>query len=250
MRARNIDQSEDLVDASGNPKEGRAWFDGSGVGFSAIVGVRWDAAPGWAVGATYQRGARGGLAAIRDWSVHRGAGLAVESDGPLCAGTNVVLDAPLPVGFVTATCRVVVVVDEPDRFGFAYGTLQAHPERGEESFVIGLDDNGRVRFRVDAVSRPAYPLARAAPPVADRLQEVGADGHPAAGRLAGQLHPVAAVDPLLAVQRQVVGVLADGHLGHQPRPGQPLLDRLGEPLGDDDVPLATLAGVHDPYAIA
>jgi long-subunit fatty acid transport protein len=58
VRARNIDQSEDLVDAAGNPKEGRAYFAGSGVGFSAIVGVRWDDGRGWAAGATYQRGAR------------------------------------------------------------------------------------------------------------------------------------------------------------------------------------------------
>ncbi len=58
VRARNIDQSEDLVDAQGNPKEGRAYFAGSGVGFSAVVGVRWDNAAGWAVGASYQRGAR------------------------------------------------------------------------------------------------------------------------------------------------------------------------------------------------
>ena len=58
MRARNIDQSEDLVDAQGNPKEGRAYFAGSGVGFSAIVGVRWENARGWAAGATWQRGAR------------------------------------------------------------------------------------------------------------------------------------------------------------------------------------------------
>jgi hypothetical protein len=58
VRARNIDQSEDLVDAEGNPKEGRAYFNGSGVGFSAVIGVRWDNPAGWAVGATYQRGAR------------------------------------------------------------------------------------------------------------------------------------------------------------------------------------------------
>ena len=83
----------------------------------------------------------------------------------------------------------------------------------------------------------------------DRLQQVGDDGHPVAGRLAGQLHPVAAEDPFLAVQRQVVGVLADGHLGQQPRPGQPLLDRLGEPLGDDDVRLAALAGVLGPHVL-
>ncbi|MDB4969462.1 MAG: uncharacterized protein JWN44_5151 [Myxococcales bacterium] len=62
VRARNIDQSEDLVDASGNPKEGRAYFDGSGVGFSAIIGLRWDHRAGFSVGATYQRGARLGLA--------------------------------------------------------------------------------------------------------------------------------------------------------------------------------------------
>jgi long-subunit fatty acid transport protein len=62
VRARNIDQSEDLVDTEGNPKEGRAYFDGSGVGFSAIVGARWENARGWAVGATYQRGARMELA--------------------------------------------------------------------------------------------------------------------------------------------------------------------------------------------
>ncbi len=57
VRARNIDQSEDLVDSSGNPKEGRAYFSGKGNGFSAIVGIRWDIKPGWAVAATYQRGA-------------------------------------------------------------------------------------------------------------------------------------------------------------------------------------------------
>jgi long-chain fatty acid transport protein len=57
VRARNIDGSEDIVDASGNPKEGRAYFSGSGQAFSAVVGLRWDW-KGWAIGATYQRGAR------------------------------------------------------------------------------------------------------------------------------------------------------------------------------------------------
>jgi long-chain fatty acid transport protein len=62
VRARNIDQSEDLVDSAGNPKEGRAYFTGRGVGFSAVVGVRWDHPIGFAIGATYQRGARIDLA--------------------------------------------------------------------------------------------------------------------------------------------------------------------------------------------
>ncbi len=117
--------------------------------------------------AAYERG----VAAIEEWAVHRGSGLSVEVDGPLQTGTGVALDAPLPVGWVTAMCRIVAVVDDTDRFGFAYGTLPVHPERGEESFVVRRDDGGRVTFRVVAVSRPAHPLARAVPPVADRLQD-------------------------------------------------------------------------------
>jgi long-chain fatty acid transport protein len=57
VRARNIDRSEDLLDSAGNNKEGRALFNGSANAFSAIVGVRWDIARRFAIGATYQRGA-------------------------------------------------------------------------------------------------------------------------------------------------------------------------------------------------
>src|SRR5262249_1522623 len=46
-----------------------------------------------------------------------------------------------------------------------------------------------------------------------------------------------------AVEGQMIGVLADDHLSEQTGPGQSLLDGLGEPLGDDDVGLACLAGV-------
>jgi uncharacterized protein (UPF0548 family) len=108
--------------------------------------------------------------ALEHWAVHRGAGLTVATDGDLVAGTNVAMSAPLPIGFVDALCRVVVRIDEPDRFGFAYGTLTNHPERGEESFVVSRAD-GRARFTVHAVSRPVHPLARLAPPVADALQD-------------------------------------------------------------------------------
>lgn len=106
---------------------------------------------------------------IAAWEVHRGADLSVLADSPVEVGTNVAMGAPLPVGFVDVTCRVVAVVDEPDRRGFAYGTLPIHPESGEEAFLIVRDDSG-VRFEVEAVSKPRHPLARLVPPVADRLQ--------------------------------------------------------------------------------
>ncbi len=109
--------------------------------------------------------------ALRTWAMHRGAGLRVVADGPIAAGTNVAFSAPLLIGFVDGTCRIVVVVDEPNRYGFAYGTLSVHPERGEESFVVSRDDDGTVRLDIDGVSRPTHPLAGLAPPFADHLQD-------------------------------------------------------------------------------
>ena len=58
-------------------------------------------------------------------------------------------------------CRVVYVINEPDRVGFAYGTLPGHPECGEELFLLERDDAGRVTFTVSAFSKPATLLARA-----------------------------------------------------------------------------------------
>ena len=112
--------------------------------------------------------------ALTHWRVQEHAGLVVRSDGPMAVGTNVAMNARLPVaGYIDVTCRVVAVVDEPDRFGFAYGTLSVHPERGEESFVVTRDGDG-LRFDVAAISRPANVLARLAGPVADRLQDSAA----------------------------------------------------------------------------
>lgn len=119
--------------------------------------------------------------ALEEWAVHRGSGLLVESDGPLVVGTNVAMAAPLPVGWIDVTCRVVAVIDEPDRFGFAYGTLPIHPEIGEESFVARRDPStGSVSFDVEAVSRPGHLLARLAGPIADRMQDQAAQRYLAA----------------------------------------------------------------------
>jgi uncharacterized protein (UPF0548 family) len=116
-----------------------------------------------------------GVTALEEWQVHLGAGLTVEVDGQLAVGTNVAMVAPLPVGFIEVTCRIVAIVDEPDRFGFAYGTLPVHPERGEESFILSRFADGRVTFTVQAVSRPIQPLARLVPPMAGALQNQAVD---------------------------------------------------------------------------
>lgn len=108
--------------------------------------------------------------AIQRWLPHRGAGLVVSADDPPTLGLIVAMAAPLPIGFIEAVCRVVAVIDETDRFGFAYGTLGVHPEQGEESFIVTRDADGNVTFDIVAVSRPRHLLARTFPPVARRLQ--------------------------------------------------------------------------------
>ena len=107
--------------------------------------------------------------ALASWAMHEHLGFTVRCDGPIAVGTNVAITAPLPVGYADVTCRIVAVVDEPDRSGFAYGTLSVHPEQGEEAFVVSRIGT-TVRFDVTAVSRHRHPLARLAAPVADRLQ--------------------------------------------------------------------------------
>jgi uncharacterized protein (UPF0548 family) len=112
---------------------------------------------------------------LRGWRMHRTAGLIVEADGPPAVGMDVAMAAPLPIGYVDVVCRVVDVIDEPDRHGFSYGTLPVHPEQGEESFTITRDADGGVTFEIVAASRLRHPLARACPPVARRLQSRAID---------------------------------------------------------------------------
>ena len=99
------------------------------------------------------------------------AGLRVRASGPADEEGAVVL-MRLGVGplSVRIPCRVVAVVDEPDRRGFSYGTLPGHPECGEEEFVLERRADGGLRFRISAYSRPATRLARAGGPVTGAVQ--------------------------------------------------------------------------------
>lgn len=69
-------------------------------------------------------------------------------------------------------CRVVWTIDEPNRKGFAYGTLPGHPERGEEAFVVELRDDASVWLTIRAFSRPSSPLFWAGYPLVRLMQAV------------------------------------------------------------------------------
>lgn len=106
---------------------------------------------------------------LRRWHVQTRSGLAIFPDEPVRPGLTFALWFRLPGAYATATGRVVYVTSEPGRAGFAYGTLPAHPERGEEAFHL-VRDADRLLFTVRAFSRPRHPLARLGAPVSRALQ--------------------------------------------------------------------------------
>jgi uncharacterized protein (UPF0548 family) len=110
--------------------------------------------------------------ALRTWQGHRHAGATI---APTNAGldADVVVIATVRVGpvFVVAPCRIVYATLEANRFGFAYGTLPGHPERGEEAFHVLRDPHGVVSVEIVAFSRPASTVTRLGAPVARAIQQ-------------------------------------------------------------------------------
>lgn len=108
-------------------------------------------------------------AALHAWKMQAGSGLRVATDGPADIGRTVVLALGRPIG-LAIPCRVIWTVDEPRRRGFAYGTLPGHPECGEESFILTLDDDDAIWLTVTAFTRPGDIVVRMFSPVARAIQ--------------------------------------------------------------------------------
>jgi len=126
-------------------------------------------------------------AAVFRWTAQRGAGLRIQASGPASTpGTVVLMTAGLRRLGLDIPCRVVWVVDEPDRRGFGYGTLPGHPESGEESFVVTLRPDGEVVYELRAFSRLATRLSRLGAPVSHRVQTLALDRYVVAMRKAAR----------------------------------------------------------------
>ena len=108
--------------------------------------------------------------AVMRWGMLRGAGLRVDATTEVAAvGSEVIVG----IGPVRAPCRVVYVVDEPDRRGFAYGTLPGHAEIGEELFAVRFDPVGEtVHAEVSAFSRHGTWWSRLAGPFTSAMQRL------------------------------------------------------------------------------
>jgi uncharacterized protein (UPF0548 family) len=104
------------------------------------------------------------------WGMLRGAGIRVEATTDVAAvGSEVIVH----LGPVRAPCRVVYIIDEPDRCGFAYGTLPGHAESGEELFLVRFDPaTDDVFAEVAAFSRHGTWWSRLASPVTSLIQRI------------------------------------------------------------------------------
>ncbi|MCW2780828.1 MAG: hypothetical protein JWR35_1277 [Marmoricola sp.] len=110
-------------------------------------------------------------AAVLRFDLQRAAGLRIVS-APAKAVESATLEMVQRVGplKLRVPCRVVYVIAEPRRRGFAYGTLPGHPESGEECFVVELREDDSVWIVITAFSRPGRWFTRLGGPLARAFQ--------------------------------------------------------------------------------
>jgi len=99
--------------------------------------------------------------------------ISVLNDEPISVGVTLAMQArALGIWWVNA-CRVVYTIEEREpvrRYGFAYGTLPAHVEQGEELFTIEQWADRTVWYRIQAFSQPRFWPVKLAQPIARLLQ--------------------------------------------------------------------------------
>jgi uncharacterized protein (UPF0548 family) len=128
--------------------------------------------------------------AVRAWEMFNLGWVRVHrTTTPIAVDSCVAVVAAFPGVQWANVARVVYTIDDDSeqtrRFGFGYGTLPDHAERGEERFSVEWHaDDDSVWYDVFAFSQPAHPLARLGFPVARAAQRRFGKGTLAAMRAA------------------------------------------------------------------
>jgi uncharacterized protein (UPF0548 family) len=120
---------------------------------------------------TYERA----VAALRRWQQFNLGWVKIVPDTtPLKVGATVAIRAKTFGFWSLSASRIVYLINEEGpikKFGFAYGTLTNHVERGEERFTIEWHANdGAVWYDILAFSRPNQFFVKLGYPLARRLQ--------------------------------------------------------------------------------
>jgi uncharacterized protein (UPF0548 family) len=115
---------------------------------------------------------------VLSWGVKRRSGFRVQPVASEAGSRNERVYSPdgfelvhpgdtaiLRFGPLLEPVRVVYLLDEEDRCGFGYGTLEGHPLQGEESFVVERREDDSVWLVVRSFSRPSTPVWTALGPL-------------------------------------------------------------------------------------
>jgi uncharacterized protein (UPF0548 family) len=109
------------------------------------------------------------------WAPHGGIRARIHPEAaPIAVGTTLLVIAPFGPFELAVPDRVVAVVEDAGRFGFAYGTLAGHAEAGEELFLAEQVAPGRLRLTVRVQAVPATLPARLGKPLVSVLQKAAA----------------------------------------------------------------------------
>lgn len=100
------------------------------------------------------------------WSIKRCSGFRVAPPTDrLRLGDRFHLIARIGPLTVREPVEVVAVVEQPDRVGFAYGTLEGHPVSGEEAFIVSRREDDSIWLTLRSLTAPgpgawgaAFPL--------------------------------------------------------------------------------------------
>ena len=115
---------------------------------------------------------RSAVEALKNWRHFELGWVGIVPRGvPVEVGATVAVKARAFGTWSLSATRVVYVIDEARRFGFAYGTLPDHVEKGEERFLVERLPDDTVWYDILAFSRPKHPLVRLSAPLARRLQK-------------------------------------------------------------------------------
>ncbi len=128
-------------------------------------------------------------AGMRDFQIHRLAGVRVRHDDPAPRIGGRFRSGIGVLGWrLWVPCQFVWVTDTATEYGYGFGTLPGHPVNGEEAFLVQLDRHGRVHFRLRSFSRPATWAARVGSPITTLAQRVATDRYLASAHKLVQLH--------------------------------------------------------------
>jgi len=114
---------------------------------------------------------RKAVEALKNWRHFELGWVTITPRGvPVEVGAVVAVKARAFGTWSLSATRIVYTIEEERRFGFAYGTLPDHVEKGEERFLVEWLPDDTVWYDILAFSHPRHPLVRLSAPLARRLQ--------------------------------------------------------------------------------